>query len=363
MVSRKKESLFLIVGLSVMVSLAVMLCIPLSAQAQEEAGDFLRATGYTRPRKTVEKSPSAAGEIADIAVSPGDTVEEGEVLLRLDSSQAEKEVEAAESNLKREKALLRAEEQSLQQAEISLHLARHELERLKSRSRDVLEAEKELAAIELDFEQGEFDRAERLYQRDAMEDVEFSRYRYNLDLARQNYNISQHRLEEQQQEDADRVEEAGLRVEEAERSLAAAENQLEAAESRVDSARVELEQSRLRLEEYVIRSPEDMMVLEKHVESDEYAAAGERVITLASSELQILIEPDEREAGEIFIGQSGQAVVEAYPDRPFPVEVREIAPHVDLDRGILEVELEIEEEIPDLLPYMTVSVDLEPEEE
>ncbi len=349
--------------ISVAVLALLFFSISLSAQAQDEEADFLRASGYTRPLETVNKSASLSGEIDEMPVSEGDRVGEGDVLFRLDSSQAEKDVQAAESNLKREEALLRAEEQSRQQAEISLRLAEHELERVQNRTRDVLEAEKELAGIELEFEQKEFERAERLYQRDAMEDVEFSRYQFNLDLARQNYNINQKRLEEQQQEDADRVEEARLGVDEAEMSLTAAENQLEAAESRLEGARTDLEQARLALEQHEIRSPGEMIVLEKNVAEDEYVAAGEQAVTLASTELEILIEPDEREAGEIFIGQRGRAVVESYPDRPFDVEVANIAPQVDLDRGILEVQLDILEETPDLLPYMTVSVDLEPEEE
>lgn len=108
----------------------------------------------------------------------------------------------------------------------------------------------------------------------------------------------------------------------------------------------------------MVKAAEEMMVLDTHLSAGEHLAAGERAVELASPELEILIEPAEREVGKIFIGQTGRAVVEAAPERPFEVQVANIAPQVDLDRGIIEVKLDIKEERPDLLPYMTVSVDL-----
>ena len=325
--------------------------------------NFLRASGYLQPVDTVDKSAAISGVVDSIKIETGEIAEEGAGLFALEKSQAEKELEAAERSLAREQALLAAEKDSVRQAQTSLRLAEHELLSLQGEEREVLEAEVELAAIDRDYELREFERAERLFQRDAMEEIEFDRYRYNLNRAEQNLKISELTLQNQRQEDEDRIAEAELRVEEAEQALEAAENQLQAARERVAAAEVERDQARLRLGEHVVRSPAEMLVLDKHVETGEYVSPGEPVITLASQELRVLIEPDEREVADIYRGQSGEAIVESYPERPFAVEVSEIAPRVDLDRGTLVVYLEIKEDVPELLPYMTVSVDLELEEE
>ena len=335
----------------------------IQAETAFEDEDFLRASGYLQPVRVVEKSPSISGQIQEVLVEEGEIVEKDMILLELDKSQAEKELEAAEKSLAREEALLAAEEAAYRQAEKSLQLAEHELAVLQDLNREVLRAEVELAAIDRDYELREFERAERLFQRDAMEEIEFDRYRYNLNRAEQNLKIQELNLEDQLEADEDSITEAELRSAEAEEALAAADKQLQAARERVAAAEVEVQQAKLQLQEHEIRSADSMVVLEKHVEAGEYASPGEPLVTLATQRQQVLIEPDEREAGDIYVGQTGEAVVEGYPDRPFSVEVKEISPRVDLERGTMEVYLDIEEEAPDMLPYMTVSVDLELEEE
>jgi len=333
------------------------------SSVRAEEGDFLRASGFLEPVVELSKSTAINGKIADIFVTGGDEVESNELLLNLDDSRRQKEISSLEKSLAQEKKQLEAEEESYQQALLNYNLSQLQLDNLREKDFSLLETEIELAKAELEYETTEFNRAERLYSREAMEDVEFAQYEFNYIRSQLNKTIAELTLAEQRKETEDQIEEQKIQLKESESARKYAELQLEAAELAHEAAKLDLEQLKLELADYEFKAPKDMVVLDVLVEAGEQVTAGEELFTLASQDLQIVIEPDEREIGSIYQGQQGKAVVESYPEENFPVEVKEIAPKVDIDRGTIKVKLDITGETPDLLPFMTVSVDLELGEE
>lgn len=62
--------------------------------------DSLIATGFVRPAMTVEVRAETSGLVAEVLVNEGDTVRQGQVLVRLSSALAEAAVDEAEARLR-----------------------------------------------------------------------------------------------------------------------------------------------------------------------------------------------------------------------------------------------------------------------
>ncbi len=127
---------------------------------------------------------------------------------------------------------------------------------------------------------------------------------------------------------------------------------LKLAEANVALAKAKLAQTR-------IYSPAKGVVLTRSVETGDQVQPGKQLFTLALNEpLQLLIQPDEKNLSQLQKGQVAQASADAFPERHFPARVCYVAPGVDATRGTVDVKLEIPT-IPDFLrPDMTVSVEI-----
>lgn len=100
-------------------------------------------------------------------------------------------------------------------------------------------------------------------------------------------------------------------------------------------------------------------VLTRAVEPGDTVQPGSVLLELASegaTELRVPV--DEKNLGVLAVGQSAQAVADAWPDKPFPATVSWIAPSVDSSRGSIEVRLQVDP-VPEFLRQdLTVSVNI-----
>jgi membrane fusion protein (multidrug efflux system) len=105
--------------------------------------EIVEAVGTTRAKQSVDIVPEADGHVVELAIRPGDSVEEGEVLLRLDDTIARADLAEAEARLtEREQALARitqlrrtnaVAEATLEEATARLAEARAQLDRARQR--------------------------------------------------------------------------------------------------------------------------------------------------------------------------------------------------------------------------------------
>ncbi len=106
-----------------------------------------------------------------------------------------------------------------------------------------------------------------------------------------------------------------------------------------------------------IRAQVDGTILTRNVEPGDLVQAGRVLLEMArTGDTEILVPVDERNLGVLAIGQTAQAIPDAYPDRVFEAIVDNIAPTIDPQRGTVDVRL-IVPEPPDYLKQdLTVTV-------
>jgi HlyD family secretion protein len=109
-----------------------------------------------------------------------------------------------------------------------------------------------------------------------------------------------------------------------------------------------------------IRSSVAGTVLSRNAEAGDVVQPGRVLFEIArSGNTEILVALDEKNLGQVALGQSAQCVADAYPDDVFTARVSLITPKIDPLRGTVDLRLTVDP-VPDyLLQDMTVSVSIE----
>ncbi|UCG24089.1 MAG: efflux RND transporter periplasmic adaptor subunit [Chloroflexota bacterium] len=158
---------------------------------------------------------------------------------------------------------------------------------------------------------------------------------------------------------------AGANLAQAEANLATlmdgpSEAQLVAAETAVVQAQVALERARLNLVDAILTAPFSGTVTAVNVGQGE--AANGIVLELAdSTNLQVVLDVDEVDIGNIGEGQPALITLEAWPDETISGRVRAIAPDANQDTSAVvsfEVTIDLEESDAPLLVGMTADATL-----
>jgi HlyD family secretion protein len=115
----------------------------------------------------------------------------------------------------------------------------------------------------------------------------------------------------------------------------------------------------VRLSQTRIDAPADGTVLSRSVEPGDVVQPARTLLVMAvDGGVELVFQPDERNLGNIELGQKALASADAFPQKVFGAEVNYIAPSVDPERGSIEVRLRVPEPPKTLKPDMTVSIDL-----
>jgi HlyD family secretion protein len=124
-------------------------------------------------------------------------------------------------------------------------------------------------------------------------------------------------------------------------------------------AQAQLTSANLRLGQTRLVAPKSGVVLAREVEPGDVVQPGRTLLTMAiDGEMQVVIQPDERNLATLALGQKARASADAFPSQSFDAEVSYIAPSVDPQRGSVEVRLRVPNAPKTLKPDMTISVDL-----
>ena len=285
---------------------------------EREIVERLVLTGEVAPVSRVELSAQVAGRIIEVSVREGTRVESGDILIELDTEEAE--------------ASLRQAEGSLRQAQARLRTVTGE--RAPATARDFEEAQ-----LNYEAAREELERAEELFAAGVGTRAEV----------------------EQRQRDLERaglgVERARLRMEETGRAGSAVAE----AAAAVEQAQSGRDLAALRLREHTVRAPFEGVVLRRPVERGQVVQPGTVVVVIASEEVpEIRIEPDEREVGNLEPGLRAMVVADAFPRKPMEARLDRVDPAVDRERATVTAYLRLEEDPPaGLRTEMTVSADLE----
>jgi HlyD family secretion protein len=289
-----------------------------------EGATVLSASGYVVAHHKIAVGAKVMGRVAWIGVEKGDTVQQGQVLVRLEDAEFRAQVNQAQANLSAARAKLD-----------QLRAGSRPQEKLKDRA-GVLQAEANLRNAEADYE-----RSAKLYPAGVVSKAELDRAVAQRDTARA-------LLEAAKQSSA--MTDIGPRAEE-----------IAAAEAQVNQMKAALDYAETQLAATEIRAPVSGTVLQRIVERGEmvspsaFGDAGARtsVVDLADlNDLQIELDISQADFARLKMGQRAEIIPEAYPDLKYSGFIAEIAPEANRAKATVQVKVKVENPDAQLRPEM-----------
>lgn len=153
-----------------------------------------------------------------------------------------------------------------------------------------------------------------------------------------------------------------IELDEAEAQLKAARAKVNSTKAEVYEAKADLKYYKTELSKAIIYSPIDGIVLAKHVEEGQTVAATFQtpiLFTLAEDlkRMELHVDVDEADIGQVKVGQQASFTVDAYPDRIFSAKVREVRFAPKIVEGVVTYEtiLDVDNSDLSLRPGMTAT--------
>ncbi len=273
------------------------------------------ATGRVNSPQRIDVGSEVTATVQAVAVSEGDTVRTGDLLLQLNDTEARATLAQAQA------ALAEARARQTQLATVAAPVANASLAQAEATLRNA-EAEHRRASELV---------AQGFFSQQKLDDA-----RRALDTARSARAAAASQAQAQLP--------AGVETALAATRLAQAQAAMEAAQARLAKLR--------------IASPLAGRVLARHTEPGSLAQPGKVLLSLAGNDLRLDAAVDEKHLALMVSGLSAQAVADAYPGQPFAAQVAWVSPAVDPARGTVDVRLTVPQPPAFLRPDMTVSVEM-----
>lgn len=259
---------------------------------------LVSASGEIKPRNYINIGANAMGRITNIYVQEGDMVRKGQVLARLESIQAQAEVEATRAGISTAEAESGASEANVRSIDEAIATNEATLNRVK--------AEAERARIE-------FERGQRLYRENLVAKAE-------IDQRTSVYNAQQAA-----------VKEAEARILQFKAQRAQALQQQSAAQRRIVQLRANLKRVNDVLDKFSATAPLDGMVTNLPVRVGETVvmgiqnSPGSNIMTIADmSVITAEVKVDETDIVNVRLGQMADVSIDAMPGKTFKGKVIEI---------------------------------------
>ena len=345
------------------------------------------ATGNVRPKAKITLSFEVAGRAEQVLIEAGERVEEGQVLAKLDTTDAELQVKRAEASLHVAQAQLeqiragaRSEEEAISEAQLraaqaALTRALAQQEQLEAGSIDA-----DVAAVEAEVASA---MAEQRVARDQHDDTMRCKTiklpdgekkevcpalgtmeeqaRYRLHAANEALEAAQTRLDAVAGGKASQIQaaKAAVQAAAAERDVAqaqldllragAAAEEVKIAEAAVEEAQVSLEIARSSLQKCTLKAPFTGVVETVNLARGEGVSPQMSVVTLVDdSQFKIEADVDESDIEWLEVGQEAEITLDAFPGRQLTGRVRAIAPSASIDAGVVLYRVTVEIDSTDL---------------
>jgi HlyD family secretion protein len=305
-----------------------------AAQVRVETGgasagaSVLSATGYVVAHHKIAVGAKVMGRVAWIGVEKGDTVQEGQVLVRLEDNEFRAQVNQARANLASAQARLD-----------QLRSGSRPQEKMRDKA-TVLQAEARLRQAE-----AEYQRSDRLYRAGVASKAE-------LDQALAERDTAAALLESARQSST--MTDIGPRPEE-----------IRAAQAEVQQMKAALDYADTQLAATEIRAPVSGTVLARIVERGEMvtpsatgtSGARTSVVDLADlNDLQVELDISQTDFARLKMDQRAEIIPEAYPNLRYNGFIEEIAPEANRAKSTIQVKVKVENPNQQLRPEMNARV-------
>lgn len=297
---------------------------------------YLEATGSLTSDAESNVAPSIGGKITQVNFDVGSYVKQGDVLVRLDSRDAEIRLDQALAQVEQQRKVVEQSEAGVEQ---SIAALRQTQVRLGVKDGETFEINNFSQVIsvraQLDLAETELRRFEKL-----LESGDVSRAAYDQRKAARDQLIGQ------MAEARSNAAVAIRAINTAEAAVAMARKQVANARASVVTAQTQVDQARKAVSDNVILSPLSGYVSERNADVGEYISPNQpnaKLITIVrTAVLRLRIDIPEQSIGKVSIGQGVSAQVSAYPDRNFAGTIVRILPGLDPQSRTLKVEAEVE---------------------
>ena len=288
----------------------------------------LSATGYVVAHHKIAVGAKVMGRVSWIGVEKGDTVKEGQILVRLEDNEFRAQVNQARANLASVEARLD-----------QLRSGSRPQEKLRDKA-SVLQAEANLRKTEADYQ-----RTEKLFRAGVSSRAE-------LDHALSERDTAAAMVEAARQSSS--MTDVGPRPQE-----------IRAAQAEVQQMKAALDYAQTQLAATEIRAPVSGTVLERIVERGEmvspsaFGGSGARtsVVDLADlTDLQIELDISQTDFARLQMDQRAEIIPEAFPNLRYTGFIAEIAPEANRAKSTVQVKVKVENPDRQLRPEMNARV-------
>ncbi len=266
--------------------------------AREDLTSVVTASGEIKPKTYTNLGANAQGRIMELTVKEGDRVHRGEVVARIESIQANADVQAQRATVASSEADSSASEAGLKVQDDTIKTQRATIDRAKS---------------DLDLAKTNFDRYEQLYKAGVAPKSDYDQKKAAYDSA------------------AASLREAQLRLDQLISQRAQSVAQLTSAQRRVAQAQAGLTRVNDILQKHDVIAPIDGIVTNLPVQIGETVVPGiqnsaaSSIMTVADMSLITAeVNVDETDIVDLKIGQTAEVTIDAIPDRKFTGHVTEI---------------------------------------
>lgn len=308
-----------------------------TAQASIQAiPSYIEATGNLASDAQTDVAPAVGGKIVEVNFDIGSYVNQGDVLVRLDSRDANIRLEQARAQLEQQRQAVLQADANVDQALASLRQTQARLgvrdgetfqikdfSQVKSVTAQLELAEKELRRTEKLLETGDVSRSaydQRKSQRDALLG-QLDEARSNAAVAIRAINTAQAAVD----------------------SARAAANSVRAT---IRTSEAAIAQAQKSVTDTIVYAPISGFVSERNADLGEYISPNvpnSKIATIVrTSTLRVKIDIPEQTVGKVATGQGISLQTSAYPERSFAGRIVRIAPSVNQQARTMLVEAEVQ---------------------
>ena len=291
--------------------------IPAALVVQRDFIQTIVATGHVETPHRISIGSQIVGVVKNIPVSEGQIVQSGQVLMELDDAEWRAAAQQADMLVLQAQARLR------QVREVQAPVA----------AQSLVQAE-----INVSYAEKQWHRNVDLFTKSFISQAA-------LDEAKKNVDLTQAQLQTAKKQ-VQTTHPTGSDYQIAATALSQAEANSKVAYSRRQHT--------------IIKTPIAGTLISRDVETGDVVQAGKALMTLSpSGATQLVVQIDEKNLPLLVLGQLARASADAYPTLNFSAAISYINPSVDLQRGSVEIKLNVPEPPAYLRQDMTVSVDIQ----
>jgi HlyD family secretion protein len=319
--------------------LTVVFCLLALCACEPMQGTGMAITGQIQGNG-VDVGSRVGGRVAEIPVREGDTVQAGDVLLRLEDSDAKALVLAAEADLARAESMVAkleagATEEQLHQAESAAKAAEERLRMYENGARGedkrAARAAADAAASQSANAKSDFQRIDKLYASGAVSQSEHDRVRTAMEMAADQYRAAKEKLDALN--NGARVEEIAMARADYERAKAALDEvkrgprdeDKAAAKAARDAAAAAVERARVNLREMTVIAPSKGVVESLDLRPGDLVKPGAVARLIDPDDLKVTVYMGAAVLGQIKLGQKIALTADAHGTERFEGEVYFIA--------------------------------------